>query len=73
MIGALRQRLASPQLPSQLRELAANATAAAPVSLTLDLGQCATDWLTTLPAGAPCWYQARTAADDYQLGICQAF
>ena len=73
MIGALRQRLASPQLPSQLRELAANATAAAPVSLTLDLGQCATDWLTTLPAGTPFWYQARPAEGHYQLGIGHAF
>ena len=72
MIGALRRHLASPELLRQLQELAAGAPAAAPVSLTLDLGRCATDWLAALPASGPFWYQARPASGHYQLGIGHA-
>lgn len=73
MIGALRQRLASPDLPRQLQALAAGAPAAAPVSLTLDLGLYNTDWLVALPASGPFWYQARPAQGSVRLGIGHAF
>ena len=67
MIAALRRHLADPALPARLRTLAADAPAAAPLSLTLDLGPTAADWLAALPATGPFWYQARPAAGLYRL------
>ena len=73
MIAALHRHLADPALPARLRALAADAPAAAPLSLTLDLGPTTADWLAALPAAGPFWYQARPAAGLYQLGIGHAF
>ncbi len=73
MIAALRRHLADPALPARLRALAADAPAAAPLSLSLDLGPTTADWLAALPAAGPFWYQARPVAGLYQLGIGHAF
>lgn len=70
--AALRRRLADPALPARLQALAAGAPAAALVSLSVDLGRHATDWLAALPAAAPFWYQAQPAQGRYRLGIGHA-
>ncbi|WP_153147809.1 isochorismate synthase MenF [Dechloromonas sp. H13] len=73
MIAALRRHLADPTLPARLRTLAADVPAATPLSITIDLGPTAADWLAALPAAGPFWYQARPAAGLYRLGIGHAF
>ena len=72
MIAALRRRLADPALLAQLQALAAGAPASAPLSLTLELGPRAADWLAALPASGQFWYQARPAQGLYRLGIGHA-
>lgn len=72
MIDRLRQQLAAADLPDRLRQLAAGAPAAAPVSLTLDLGKLDSDWLHQLPAKTPFWYRARPQRGEFRLGIGHA-
>ena len=72
MIATLRRRLADPSLVAQLYTLAAGAQASAAVSLSIELGQRATDWLAALPAEAPFWYQAQPVQGSYRLGIGHA-
>lgn len=72
MIDRLRQQLAAANLPERLRQLAAGAPAAAPLSLTLDLGSRDSDWLHLLPAKAPFWYRARPQRGEFRLGIGHA-
>jgi isochorismate synthase len=72
MLTPLRQRLAGPDITRQLQMLAVGAPASAPLSLTLELGHHAPDWLAALPTSAPFWYQARPAQGRFQLGIGHA-
>ena len=72
MIDRLRQQLAAAELPERLRQLAAGAPAAAPVSLALDLGHLNSDWLHLLPAKVPFWYRARPQRGEFRLGIGHA-
>ena len=72
MIGALHRRLGDPSLPARLQALAADAPAAAPLSLSIELGRGATDWLAALPASGTFWYQAQPAHGLYRLGLGHA-
>jgi len=72
MIERLRQQLDAADLPDRLRQLAAGAPAAAPLSLTLELGSLDCDWLPLLPAKAPFWYRARPRRGEFRLGIGHA-
>lgn len=72
MIERLRRRLASPDLLARLERLAADAPAAAPVSLRVELGRGDADWLAQLPADAPFWYRSRPARREFRLGIGHA-
>ena len=72
MLAGLRRRLADPALAGQLQALAGDAPAAATLSLTLDLGPGAADWLDTVPAGAPFWYQAQPAGGLWRLALGHA-
>jgi salicylate biosynthesis isochorismate synthase len=72
MIAGLRRQLGDPALPARMHALAAGAPASAPVSLTLELGPGTPDWLATLPASGPFWYQARPAQGSFRLGLGHA-
>jgi len=72
MITSLRQLLASTELASQLRQLAAGAPAATPLSLTHELPAGDHDLLDLLPAAAPFWFSARPNAAEARLGIGHA-
>ena len=72
MLAGLRRRLADPALAGQLRALADDAPAAAPLSLSLDLGPGSADWLAAVPAGDPFWYQAQPALGEYRLALGHA-
>ena len=72
MIAALHRQLADPALPTRLQALAGGAPAAAPLSLSIELGAGAVDWLAALPACGPFWYQARPAEEGFRLGIGHA-
>lgn len=72
MIAALYRHLADPATHDRLRALATGAAASAPLSLTLELGPGSDDWLATLPAGEPFWYQAQPAPGIFRLGIGHA-
>ena len=72
MLDSLRRRLADRAPDRQLQALASGAPAAATLSLTLDLGPGDSDWLAAVPAGAPFWYQAQPAHDEYRLALGHA-
>ena len=72
MIGALRRHLGDPSLPARLRALAGDAPAAAPLSLNIELGRGAADWLAALPAAGIFWYQAQPEQGLYRLGLGHA-
>jgi isochorismate synthase len=72
MIQQLRKHLAAVDLPEQLRALARNAPASAPISLCLKLGQQHQDWLNLLPSSDNFWYQSQPANGIFRLGIGHA-
>ena len=72
MNNKLRALLAAPTLSHRLHDLAQGATGSTPLSLTLELGHSAADWLDHLPGNAPYWFRAHPAAGEFRLGIGHA-
>jgi len=72
VIAALRRRLADPDLTARLTRLAADAPAAAPISLCLPLGHGERDWLEFVGPGLSFHYRAKPAQREYRLGIGHA-
>ncbi len=71
----LRQWLASGKAASALRDKAAGAPAAAPISVDFPLPASpatSDNWLSLLPPEQPFWYRARPAKGEFLLGIGHA-